>query len=90
MSVTWLVDNPRVHAELIEIEPGATMPLHTHVRPQLVVILNDLTLESDAGAKGKTMLVKKTGDVDQAAAGLTHTLKNVGTRPARFVAIEIK
>jgi quercetin dioxygenase-like cupin family protein len=89
MGVTEMVDNERVHAELIELMPGATTPLHTHKRPHLVVLLTDITLENDVAGK-KSTITKQAGDVDWVDPGLTHTLKNIGARPARWVGIEIR
>jgi quercetin dioxygenase-like cupin family protein len=90
MSVTQMVDNDRVHAELYELAPGATTPLHTHRRGHLAVALNDGRLESDVAGKGKSELSQKAGDVIWSEGGYSHTLKNTGTEPVRWVAIEVK
>jgi len=94
MSVTWMVDNDRAHAELIELEPGATTPLHEHKRPHLSVALNDGTMENDivgtGAGKGKSTTTQKAGDVRWNEGGYSHTLKNTSTQPVRWVHIEIK
>jgi quercetin dioxygenase-like cupin family protein len=90
MSVTWMVDNDRAHAELIELEPGATTPLHEHKRPFLTVALNDATMENDIAGKGKSTTTQKAGDARWTEGGYSHTLKNTGTQPVRWVHIEIK
>lgn len=90
MSVTQLVNNDRVHAELYELAPGAITPLHAHKLPHLAVALSDLTLENDVVSKGKSTQAKKSGDVTWVPGDYTHTLKNVGTTPARWVTIEVK
>ena len=90
MSVTWLVNDPRAFAELIELEPGATMPLHEHKRPHLAVPLTDSTLESDVVGKGKSVVTNHAGEPRWAEGGYSHTLRNTGTTRARWVQIEIK
>jgi oxalate decarboxylase/phosphoglucose isomerase-like protein (cupin superfamily) len=90
MSVTQLVDNPRAHAELYELAAGAVTPRHHHQRPHLVVALNDASLETRVEGKEPAQVAQKAGDVIWVAGDLTHTLKNTGSRPARYVAIEIK
>lgn len=90
MSVAWIVDNTRAHAEVDELEPGATTPVHTHTLPHLAVALDDLKLESDVAGKGKAITTRKAGDVAWVPGGYTHTFKNLGTERARWVVIEIK
>ncbi|MDP9266692.1 MAG: hypothetical protein M3P27_00015 [Acidobacteriota bacterium] len=92
MSVTFMVDNERAFAELIELEPGATMPWHEHKRPHLAVPLVDATLETDvlAKGKGKGVITQKAGEPRWVEGGYSHTLRNTGTTRARWVQIEVK
>jgi len=92
MSVTWMVDNPRAFAEVIELEPGATMPMHEHKRPHLAVPLADATLSTDVLGKGqgKGVITQKAGEPRWVEGGYSHTLTNTGTTRARWVQIEIK
>ena len=90
MSVTQLVNNDRVHAELYELEPGAITPLHQHKLPHLAVFLNDAKIENVvAGQKRDDNWTN--GDVVWVGnVPFTHTLQNMGTTTARWVTIEIK
>lgn len=90
MSVTVMVDNERAVALLYELAPGATMPRHTHTRPHLAVAVTDVELESDDAERGQGKMSQKAGDAVWVEALATHTLKNTGTKPARFVTIELK
>jgi len=94
MSVTWMVDNPCAFAESIELEPGATMPLHQHQRPHLAIPLSDGTLESDivagSGVGTRHVIEQKAGEPRWVEGGYSHTVKNTGSKPARWVQIEIK
>ncbi|MBI2679145.1 MAG: hypothetical protein HYX28_10225 [Candidatus Koribacter versatilis] len=90
MSVTFMVENARAHAELDELEPGATTPQHSHKLAHLAVALNDMTLENDVVGKGKATTTRKAGDVAWVEGGYTHTFKNLGKTAARWAVIEIK
>jgi oxalate decarboxylase/phosphoglucose isomerase-like protein (cupin superfamily) len=90
MSVTFMVENPRAHAELDELEPGATTPLHEHKRDHLAIALNNFMLENDVVGKGKSITLRAAGDVAWVPGGYTHTFKNLGKTTARWVVIEIK
>ena len=90
MSVTWMVDNPRAFAQLIELEPGATMPLHEHKRDHLSVPLVDATMENDVVGKAKSVATQKTGEPQWTPGGFSHTLRNTGATRARWLQIEFK
>lgn len=91
MSVTQLVNNDRVHAELYELEPGATTPPHQHKIPHLAVFLNDVSMENDIAGKEKRQATFVNGDVVWVGdVPFTHTLKNTGTTTARWVTLEVK
>jgi len=90
MSVTQLVDNDRVHAELYELEPGAITPAHLHKLPHLAVFLNDSTIENVMDGKKRDDKWTNGDVVWVGNVPFTHTLQNMGTTTARWVMIEIK
>jgi quercetin dioxygenase-like cupin family protein len=91
MTVTQLVNNDRAHAELYELEPGATTPPHQHKIPHLAVFLNDVSMENDIAGKEKRQARFVNGDVVWVGdVPFTHTLKNTGTTTARWVTLEVK
>lgn len=91
MSTTWMVDNERAHAELIELAPGAAQPPHEHRRPHLVVFLTDGSLQNDTAGKAKADFTVQQGDVAWVGDPVpTHTLRNRGAKRVRWVMIEIK
>lgn len=73
-----------------ELKPGATQPLHTHSGPHLAIPLTDVELRSDVPGKPAQTIRFKSGEVDWVAGRVTHTLTNVGSSPARFLAIEFR
>ena len=46
--------------------------------------------EFDTVGKGKSVISQKAGDVTWKAGGFSHTLKNTGTQPVRWVTVEVK
>jgi quercetin dioxygenase-like cupin family protein len=90
MSVTQLVNNDRVHAELYELEPGSITPLHQHKLPHLAVFLNDSTIENVMNGKKRDDKWTNGDVVWVGNVPFTHTLQNVGTTTARWVTIEVK
>jgi quercetin dioxygenase-like cupin family protein len=71
----------------VYMPPGSALEKHTHTMPHFVVAVSDLDLTQDVGGE-----IRKTkipaGGYAWVPAGLTHTLTNSGTLPARFVAID--
>jgi len=92
MSSTWMVDNERAHAEVIELEPGAAQPVHDHTIPHLIIFLTDGKMQNEiTGKEKKSVFPVERGEVEWAAeTGFTHALRNVGTKPVRWVMVEVK
>ena len=73
-----------------KIPPGLSGAKHTHAGPHLAIALTDLDLRSvDADGKSKE-IHQHAGDIAWIPGGLTHTLSNLGTKPASLVTIEFK
>lgn len=69
-----------------EIEPGASVPKHTHPGDEVAYVLDgQLTLEVD----GKPPATLKTGDVFFIPSGQAHAVKNVGKSQAKILATYI-
>ena len=71
-----------------DLDPGATLPSHHHSGPHLVVAVTDLDLRSDAEGVPPAAVKISSGDIRWVAGGVTHTVTNLGTRPARLVLLE--
>jgi len=86
IKILFVKDGVRVSE--VNLEPGAVVPSHHHDGPHLVVAVSDLDLLSDVEGKGPMPGKFKAGDVKWLPGGYTHTLTNVGQKPARLVTVE--
>jgi quercetin dioxygenase-like cupin family protein len=77
-----------VRVSLIELKPGGMIPSHHHVGPHLLVAVSDLEIRSDVEGQGPMPGHFKSGDIKWLPGGYTHTLTNVGKKPAKFVTLE--
>lgn len=76
-----------VRVSEVNLDPGATTPSHHH-DVHLVVAVSDIDLRSDVEGKGPTQIALKAGDVKWLEGGITHTITNTSSQPARFVTFE--
>jgi len=73
----------------ITLNPGATLPAHTHQGPHLVVAVTDLDLESKPANAAATTLHIKRGDFEWVPPSrAAHTVHNHGAKPARIITLE--
>jgi quercetin dioxygenase-like cupin family protein len=72
----------------VNLEPGTVAPMHHHDGPHLAVAITDFELRSDVEGKGPKSETAKAGDVTWLPGNLTHSLTNVGKKPARLVTLE--
>ncbi len=73
----------------ITMNPGVTLPQHTHHAPHLVVAVSTVDIKS-VSARGERELHQKPGDIEWVPAGATHSLVNLGKAPARFITFEFE
>jgi len=84
--ILFVKDDARVSE--FELQPGGVIPSHRHNGPHLVVAITDVEVRSDIEGKGATSVHIKSGDIQRAPGGYTHTVTNVGKQTAKFVAVE--
>ena len=84
--ILFVKDGVRVSE--IELQPGGMIPTHHHHGPHLLVAVTDLEVRSDVEGQGPMPGHFKAGAVKWLPGGYTHTLTNVGTKPAKFVTLE--
>jgi quercetin dioxygenase-like cupin family protein len=77
-----------VRASEVNLEPGASTPLHHHDGPHLAVAVTDLDLRSDVEGHGAKPEKMRAGDVAWLPGNLTHTVTNQSKNPARLVTLE--
>jgi quercetin dioxygenase-like cupin family protein len=77
-----------VRASETELQPGGNIPRHQHKGPHLLVALTDLELRTDAEGRPPVTVKVSAGDVRWVPGGITHSITNVGSGTAKFVALE--
>ncbi len=83
-----LFANDGVRATEFELQPGAVVPMHHHTGPHLLVAVSDLDIRSDVQGQGPMPGHFKSGDSKWLPGNYSHTLTNVGKKPAKFVTLE--
>lgn len=89
-----LFENERVKIWDFVLEPGAAVPLHTHRRDHVIVVIDGGRLEVTYGDGRRQRYEPKPGDtffgrVDGGPAD-THDARNVGTTRYRNLIVELK
>ena len=87
-------ENPSARIYNWPLAPGATTPMHKHVRPYVIVSVTALDLAMNSAAGQRSAHAVKAGDfhyVDASPANsLTHNLVNRGTTAGQIVEVELK
>ena len=88
---TPVLENERVRAFEVTLEPGQSTSMHTHVLPGLAIALTPGDIEVTTEGKNKPdRLNLPLGDLRWRAGAVTHTIKNVGKSRFSSVDIELK
>src|SRR5438094_2138909 len=84
-----VLENERVRAFKVTLEPGQSTSMHTHVLPGLAIALTAGKIEVITQEKNKPdRLNLPLGDLRWRPGAVTHTIKNVGQ--SRFSAVDIE
>lgn len=84
-----VMENARVRVREVKIEPGIAYAPHTHQYAHVGVIVRGGKLEFTE--KGKADVVEfKDGDAGWREAGVTHSVRNLGTSTVAVVEVELK
>ena len=86
---TPVLENERVRAFEVTLEPGQSTSMHTHVLPGLAIALTAGEIELTTQGKNKPdRLNLPLGDLRWRAGAVTHAIKNIGK--SRFSAVDIE
>lgn len=86
-----VLENERLRAYRITLEPGQSTPIHTHPVPGLAINLTPAELEVTTQGKDKPDRFKlPLGESRWRAGSVTHSIKNVGKTRFEGVDIELK
>jgi len=83
-----------LRAVRLPLEPGEVLPMHTHRRDHVIVVIEGGDLEVEYGDGRRQAYTPRQGDVHfgqvDGAAADTHDARNVGTTRYRNLIIELK
>ena len=79
-----------VRAVQDELQIAAVEERHHHAGPHLVIALTDLSFRAQNPDKSATNTEMKAGEVKWINGGITHTVTNVGSGPAKLVSLEFQ
>jgi quercetin dioxygenase-like cupin family protein len=86
-----LLENERVRAYRVTLEPGQSTPMHTHLLPGLAIALTPGEIEVTTSGRAKPERLRlPLGDLRWRPGSVTHQIKNVGKTSFSAVDIELK
>jgi quercetin dioxygenase-like cupin family protein len=83
-------ENPSARVYSWVLAPGATSPMHTHMRPYVIVSVTAINLRMTSPDGQSAAHEVGPGDFRWVDAKVTHTLGNVGTTPGQIIEVELK
>jgi quercetin dioxygenase-like cupin family protein len=89
-AATIAAENPSARVYSWVLAPGAISPMHTHVRPYVIVSATALNLKMTAPDGQSLSEELKPGDYHWVDSKVTHTLANVGTSEGQILEVELK
>jgi quercetin dioxygenase-like cupin family protein len=72
------------------LAPGATSPMHTHMRPYIIVSVTALNLKMTSPDGQSASHEVTAGDFRYIDAKITHNLSNIGATPGQIIEVELK
>ena len=90
VAATVVAENPSARVYNWVLAPGATSPMHTHMRPYVIVSITPLNLKMTSPDGQSATHQVGPGDFRYVDARITHNLANVGTTQGQIVEVELK
>ena len=84
---TLVLDNDRVHVERVVIEPGKSIPIHTHHLSGLGVTVSGAEIQIESPGQKPRTVQFKPGGFQWIDGPVTHSMKNIGK--TRWEAVHI-
>ena len=72
------------------LAPGTTSPMHTHMRPYIIISITTMNLSMSSPDGQSATHGVEAGDFRFVDAKITHNLSNAGTTPGQIVEVELK
>jgi quercetin dioxygenase-like cupin family protein len=83
-------ENPSARVYNWNLAPGATSPMHTHMRPYVIISITALNLKMTSPDGESASHEVGAGDFRYIDGKITHNLSNLGTTPGQIVEVELK
>ncbi len=71
------------------LQPGASLPQHTHKGPHLVIAVTARDMKATS-ARGSREVHQKPGESEWVPANTTHSITNIGKAPARYITFDFE
>jgi quercetin dioxygenase-like cupin family protein len=83
-------ENPSARVYNWILAPGATSPMHTHMRPYVIVSVTALNLKMASPDGQSAAHEVGSGDFRYVDSKITHNLSNAGTKAGQIIEVELK
>jgi len=90
VAATVAAENPSARVYNWLLAPGATSPMHTHMRPYVIVSVTALNLKMSSPDGQTASHEVGAGDFRFVPMMVTHNLANIGTTAGQIVEVELK
>jgi len=90
VAATVAVETPSARVYNWVLAPGATSPMHTHMRPYVIVSVTAMNLKMTSPDGQAASHEVGAGDFRWVDARITHNLANIGTSPGQIIEVELK
>jgi quercetin dioxygenase-like cupin family protein len=90
VAATVAAENPSARVYSWTLAPGATSPMHTHMRPYIIVSVIPMNLKMSSPDGQTASHEVAAGDFHYIDAKITHNLSNVGSAPGQIIEVELK
>ena len=90
IAATVAAETPSARVYNWVLAPGATSPMHTHMRPYIIISVTYLNLKMTSPDGQSASHEVSPGDFRYVDAKITHNLANIGPSPGQIIEVELK
>jgi quercetin dioxygenase-like cupin family protein len=90
VAATVAGENPSARVYNWILPPGVTSPMHSHVRPYVIISITEINLSMTSPDGQSATHGVGPGDFRFVDAKITHNLGNAGTTPGQIIEVELK
>jgi quercetin dioxygenase-like cupin family protein len=90
IAATVAAETPSARVYNWVLAPGGTSPMHTHMRPYIIISVTALNLKMTSPDGQTASHEVSSGDFRYVDANITHNLANIGSTPGQIIEVELK